>query len=156
MTKYSTNNELGHFDFTDSYLAEIRTGVGVSVVIDNVKILPDNSCNRDIRTMRCNQLEIKLENGKMLALIQEGNKVYDANGSLMREELDEVVDPKEYKEVFESLYGCEVFVIDRKETDLGYEYRMEIGGDEHLYTFVATGEGDQENWDRFLNVGETF
>lgn len=51
--RFQTKDELEHFDFEDAVLEEVECACGrVKVMIDNVKILPDNSMNRDIRTMR--------------------------------------------------------------------------------------------------------
>lgn len=56
--RFQTKDELEHFDFEDAVLEEVECACGrVKVMIDNVKILPDNSMNRDIRTMRANQME---------------------------------------------------------------------------------------------------
>lgn len=52
------------------------------IVFDNVTILPANSCNRDIREMRANELVLKISEPKIEALVEEGYKVYDANGNL--------------------------------------------------------------------------
>ena len=47
-------------------------------------ILPENSCNRDIREMRANDLVLKIEEPVIRSLVREGYKVYDANGILLR------------------------------------------------------------------------
>lgn len=62
--RFQTKDELEHFDFEDAVLEEVECACGrVKVMIDNVKILPDNSMNRDIRTMRANQMEITFVEG---------------------------------------------------------------------------------------------
>ena len=53
--KYNAVNELNHFDFAEAVVGDIQLlGKMFHIVIDNVKILPENSFNRDIRTMRTN------------------------------------------------------------------------------------------------------
>ena len=48
--KYHTINELDHFCFKEAYIAQICAVNGMfEIVFDNVTILPENSCNRDIR-----------------------------------------------------------------------------------------------------------
>ena len=47
------------------------------IVFDNVTILPANSCNRDIREMRANELVLQISEPKIEALVEEGYKVYD-------------------------------------------------------------------------------
>ena len=51
--KFHTENETETFDFHEAYVEELRFGAGVFyMLLDNVKILETNSCNRDVRTMR--------------------------------------------------------------------------------------------------------
>lgn len=94
---YKTTDELNHFDFEDACISEMRMGTGTfSLLADNVKILPDNSCNRDIRTMRTNQLCLKISDAVIDAFVEEGYKVYDANGRLIREENDHLIEASDY------------------------------------------------------------
>ena len=53
--KYSTINEVNHFEFGEAVVGDIQlTERMFHLVLDNVKICPANSCNRDIRMMRTN------------------------------------------------------------------------------------------------------
>ena len=83
--KYTTTDELEHFSFTEAYIADVQvTGGFFHMTLSNVTILPENSCNRDIREMRANDLVLKIEEPVIRSLVREGYKVYDANGILMR------------------------------------------------------------------------
>lgn len=87
--KYHTINELDHFCFKEAYIAQICAVSGMfEIVFDNVTILPANSCNRDIREMRANELVLKISEPKIEALVEEGYKVYDANGNLKQKNED--------------------------------------------------------------------
>ena len=91
--KYHTINELDHFCFKEAYIAQICAVNGMfEIVFDNVTILPENSCNRDIREMRANDLVLKIKEPVIRSLVREGYKVYDANGALLRTCEDEVID----------------------------------------------------------------
>ena len=147
--KYRTTNELENFDFAESVMQDIQLAHGFYLILDNVKIKPENSCNRDIRMMRCNQLHLHLENPTELKVIEEGNKIYNANGELQKQEEDRLVDKEEYQEVFEGLLGCTVYHIVRR--DKTYELILE--GDEHSYCVTIQGESNWQEWDRFLNLG---
>ena len=64
--KYITKNEFAHFNFSDAYIEEVRLMPGLlHFYLDNVTILPENSCNRDIREMRANGFVLKLEDGSI-------------------------------------------------------------------------------------------
>ena len=90
--KYHTINELDHFCFKEAYIAQICA----VIVFDNVTILPENSCNRDIREMRANELVLKISEPKIEALVEEGYKVYDANGNLKQKNEDITIAPEAY------------------------------------------------------------
>ena len=50
--KYTTTNEFEHFDFLEVHVNDIMFANGVfKIGLDDVKILLENSCNRDIRKM---------------------------------------------------------------------------------------------------------
>ena len=70
--KYHTINELDHFCFKEAYIAQICAVSGMfEIVFDNVTILPENSCNRDIREMRANELVLKISEPKIEALVED-------------------------------------------------------------------------------------
>ena len=48
--KYTTNNEFQNFEFSEVHVNDIMYANGsFKIGLDDVKILPENSCNRDIR-----------------------------------------------------------------------------------------------------------
>ena len=99
--KYHTINELDHFCFKEAYIAQICAVSGMfEIVFDNVTILPANSCNRDIREMRANELVLKISEPKIEALVEEGYKVYDANGNLKQKNEDITIAPESYADKF--------------------------------------------------------
>ena len=109
--KYTTTDELEHFSFTEAYIADVQvTGGFFHMTLSNVTILPENSCNRDIREMRANDLVLKIEEPVIRSLVREGYKVYDANGILMRTCEDEMVNE----------YDLTLFI--REESDLYRKY----------------------------------
>ena len=74
--KYYTENELQNFRFEGAYIAETCAVKGIfEMILDNVTILPQNSCNRDIREMRANELKLKIREPEIMAFVEEGYKV---------------------------------------------------------------------------------
>lgn len=146
---FFTENELHTFDFTESYVAELRFGLGAfELVADNVKILEKNSKNRDVRTMRTNGLHIRICEPQLEAVIEEGCKVYNADGVLQQEIADRVLEPEEYQELPKVLEGAEIYAF-KKEAEC---YVLGIDGEEHAYTIRVSGSADTEEWERFLNL----
>ena len=51
--KYSTINEVNHFEFGEAVVGDIQlTERMFHLVLDNVKICPENSCNRDLEIIK--------------------------------------------------------------------------------------------------------
>lgn len=151
--RYQTKDELSHFNFADVYIADIQVSSGFfHLLLDNVTILPDNSCNRDIREMRANQLLLKIEAGVITSLIQEGYKVYDANGNLKETLEDTVIPEQERLAVTKTLVDGMVYSLEYSKEDEDGQYRFTIdAADERTYQLIVAGRHDTEEWDRFLN-----
>lgn len=154
--KYTTTNEFNQFEFEEAHISDIQIVEGrFYMLLDNVKILPDNSCNRDIRKMRANELFFKVTNGTMTSLIEEGYKLYDANGKLTREIEDREVIASEYKEITDEFIDGMVYEVEKTilEDKNQVQYRFVIdAANERTYTMIVLGDGDLEEWDRFLNL----
>ena len=132
--KYKTTNELAGFDFTEAYIGEIRAMSDTFTIgLDNVKILPENTKNRDIRKMRTNELVLKIR---------------DANGNLKEKKEDRVVAADAYTEEFKKLIGCVIYTL-KKEGDI---YEISIDTEDHTYLIRVSGTEDTEEWERFLNL----
>ena len=146
--KYHTINELRNFNFKEAYIAQICAVSGMfEIVFDNVTILPENSCNRDIREMRANELVLKISDPVIEAFGEEGYKVYDANGNLKKKNEDVVILPENYADKFKELEGCEVYSVEQEKGC----YIISVDTEDHTFLLRVSGSGDTEEWDRFLN-----
>ena len=151
--KYTTTNEFEHFDFLEVHVNDIMFANGVfKIGLDDVKILPENSCNRDIRKMRTNGLILSLSDAEILSFVEEGYRIYDADGNLMREDEDTAIEEADYTETMNYFLDGYAFVIE-KSSDNEYIFVID-GTDEHTYNVVVTADGDSEEWDRFMNSEE--
>ena len=143
-------NEFAHFDFSEAVIGDIQLAEGMfRAVIDNVKILPENSCNRDIRTMRTNELLLKLDDAKLVTRVEEGYREYDADGNLKNTYEDIVVNPDQYKQNEEVLVEGTIYELQL--ADGVYSFVID-GTDERTYTLKVAAGGDEESWNRFLEV----
>ncbi len=148
--KYTTTNEFDHFDFLEVHVNDIMFANGVfKIGLDDVKILPENSCNRDIRKMRTNGLILSLSDAEILSFVEEGYRIYDADGNLKKTEDDVPVDEQEYKTVFEYFTDAYAYNIEKKDD----EYTFVIDGtNERTYSIIVKASGDAQEWDKFLNL----
>lgn len=147
--KYTTTDELEHFSFTETYIADVQvTGGFFHMTLSNVTILPENSCNRDIREMRANDLVLKIKEPVIRSLVREGYKVYDANGTLLRTCEDEVIDQAAWNETIRSFADGTLYALKQD----GENYVFEIDApDEEEYVLAVSGTHNTASWDRFLN-----
>ena len=157
--KYYTQDELIHFEYGESCISEIMQMNGCFyLILDNVIILPENSCNRDIRKMRTNDLTLKITEGRIRSFIEEGYKIYDADGRFKKQYEDTEVEPTSYIEVLKSLSGSSIYSIQRSgESVSGKElcsYEISIDGEDHTYSIVVEGVHDTEEWNHFFSLNE--
>ena len=133
--KYSTINEVNHFEFGEAVVGDIQlTERMFHLVLDNVKICPENSCNRDIRMMRTNELLFKIS---------------DADGNLKHTYPDEEVEKAKYDEVAQVLLEGTIYEL----TLQSGVYTFIIDGtNDRTYALKVTGSGDTQEWNRFLEV----
>lgn len=147
--KYQTTNELSGFDFTDAYIGEIRAMSDTfTMVLDNVTILPENSKNRDIRKMRTNALVLKIRGAKITDFVEEGYKIYDADGNLKEKKEDRPVPEEDYTEEFKKLLECVIHTLEKTED----VYEFSIDTEDHTYLLRVSGTEDCEEWERFFNL----
>lgn len=152
---YSTHNEFENFEYDKAQLGDIQVTGGIfHLVLDNVMILPENSCNRDIRTMRCNEMLFKLEEPEIAKVVREGYKLYDANGSLKQTVEDESMSEEDYPAVWGVLPGGLVYGLRKAPNGEGkYTYELIVDGtDERTYAIYVDACGETQEWERFLNV----
>ncbi len=146
---FFTENEIETFDFSEGYVSELRFGIGsFCLVADNVKILETNSKNRDVRTMRTNGLTLRIAQPQVLAVIEEGCRIYNADGVLQQEIDDRIMEPQEYAGLCKELEGAAIYAL--KKEDQTYE--LGIDGEEHAYTIRIRGVSDTQEWERFMNL----
>lgn len=146
---YHTTNEIHHFQLTDAHIGDIQYTSGFfHMILDNVTILPENSCNRDIREMRANNLMLKLNSGQITSIIEEGYKVYDANGKEMHTYDDKEIQASDFAETVKLLLEGIIYTFEKKED--AYVFIIDAEN-ERTYQMTVTGIGDEEEWDRFIN-----
>ena len=147
--KYQTTDELTHFNFADAYIGDVQvTGGFFHMILDNVTILPENSCNRDIREMRANNMLLKIEESAITSIVEEGYKVYDANGKLMQACEDVEIEEKDFAAVAKTFIEGVVYSLEKKEQEYVFTIDAE---NERTYQLSVSGTHDVEEWDRFLN-----
>lgn len=150
---YHTVNELEHFNFSGAEILEIREYRDQLIFdLGFVTILPENSCNRDVREMGTNQLTLKLSHVKDIKIVLEGYKVYDADGNPKEQYEDEVIEKKDFPATYQTLQGSGVYSLNRQ----GEDYIFYLDTEERTYLLAVTAEGNSQEWERFMNKTPTY
>ena len=88
-----------------------------------------------------------IENPRILSLVEEGYKMFDADGNLKETCSDVTI---EGEAVFETIKGFrEGSIYDLKKEDSTYTFYIDAG--DRTYLLRVEGTEDMEEWDRFLN-----
>lgn len=149
--KYSTTNEWEHFGFEETYISEIQKINGyLQLTLDQVMIRPENSQNRDIREMRTNGLNFKIQDAEVKRLVEEGYQVYNADGKLMKQYEDQEIQPECYNEILKSFADGEscIYSLEKKENTYIFTIDASSG---RTYVLYVSGTRDVEEWNRFFN-----
>ena len=112
------------------------------MILDNVTILPQNSCNRDIREMRANELKLKIREPEITAFVEEGYKVYDADGNLKEKKEDILIAAEDQAAKLKELEGCEIYSIEQEKG----VYTVSIDTEDHTFMIKVSGSADAEEW----------
>ncbi|MBO5484241.1 MAG: subtilin biosynthesis sensor protein SpaK [Lachnospiraceae bacterium] len=157
---YRTVDEAENFEFQDAEILEMKLEREHLVFnLGYVTILPENSCNRDIRKMGTNELMLQIQHAKILRFVEEGYKVYDADENLTGTFEDREVPAEEYTKMFETLVQGNIYSLIKKNLDgetEGYEYEISMDANEHTYQLIVTGTHDVQVWERFMNRESTY
>lgn len=146
--RFKTVNEIDKFKFDDTHLSLVEYVNGsFNLVIDNVVICADNSCNRDIVDKRTNNLEFSIKNASVKSVVEEGYKIYNADGVLMEDNEDKPVNQEQYIDLFKSMEDSWLFSLKKKE-----DYELIIDANDHTYFIIVAGDSDVQEWDRFMNL----
>ena len=134
--KYSTINEVNHFEFGEAVVGDIQlTERMFHLVLDNVKICPENL--------------FKISDAEIISLVEEGYNEYDADGNLKHTYPDEEVEKAKYDEVAQVLLEGTIYEL----TLQSGVYTFIIDGtNDRTYALKVTGSGDTQEWNRFLEV----
>lgn len=145
---YHTVDELENFDFAQAQIYEIRE-YRDQIIFDlgYVTIRGTNSCNRDVRDMGTQELQLKLQGVSQKTLILEGYKLFDADGNPKGSCEDEVISQENLTQAYEELKESSIYSLEKK----GKEYCFYLDTQERTYSFVITAEHDSQEWERFMN-----
>ena len=151
--KYRTENEFEHFVFDEAHIERLEcTSDMFHLYLDDVGILPENSCNRDIRKMRANGLLFRIADMRIQSLTKEGYTHYNADGKFLKKDPDILIAPEDYSDIFKTFEDGYVVEAGKGQEEKNTYFFTIDSKDECTYELVVEGSLDIEEWDRFLSA----
>lgn len=146
---YQLQDAFDQFDFRDSVIQEISFGLdSLHVYLENVKILPENTQNRDIITKRTNDMDLIFVQGMIQKIVEEGYQLYDADMNPYKKVEDREIPVLEYEQVLESMKECYVDEITQNEN----LYSITVTVEDHTWRIDIQASSTKETWNKFINV----
>lgn len=153
---YRTVDEAEYFDFQNAEIIEMKIDREHLILkLGYVAILPENSCNRDIRKMGTHELTLQIQHMNIIRFVEEGYQVYDADGNLTGACEDRELAREEYSQMFKVLEQGNIYSLTRKASVSGqgdYEYEISMDANERTYLLAVNGKHDVQEWERFMNI----
>lgn len=146
---YQLQDAFDQFDFRDSVIQEISFGLdSLHVYLENVKILPENTQNRDIITKRTNDMDLLFVQGTIQRIVEEGYQLYDADMNPYKKVEDREIPVLEYEQVLESMKECYVDEITQNEN----LYSITVTVEDHTWRIDIQASSTKETWNKFIHV----
>lgn len=146
---YRTINEFNNFDFEESFVqAMSKVNGSFDIELQNVKIKPENSCNKDIRSMRTNDLKVTITDVYSIKVVKEGYNVYDADEKLIEKVEDVVIEENGIIDTIKLFAESTIISFVQQQN----EYIICLDTEDNTFDITVNGTGDIEEWSRFLNV----
>ncbi len=148
---YYTKNEIENFAFTQAQIFEMKE-YRDQIIFDlgYVIIKASNSCNRDVFDMGTNELRLRLYEVSDIRITRLGYKTYNADGKLMSEIPDEVLEKEQQQEVFENWKGG-LGQITAMRHEAG-KYSFDVETEEDLYLLEVEATDNSQEWEKFRRL----
>ena len=110
-------------------------------------VVPCTNCQNKNAHKSANELKLKIREPEITTFVEEGYKVYDADGNLKEKKEDILIAAEDQAAKLKELEGCEIYSIEREKG----VYTVSIDTEDHTFMIKVSGSADAEEWDRFLS-----
>jgi hypothetical protein len=160
--KFQARDEMNQFSFDGAKILALQMQDGkISFTLDGALVKKENSQNARFQDMYCGEITLLLEDAKMVRLVKEGMKYYDADGNLKKVIPNEDVPAPAQQNVLERLKAGTVFTTVEDETEEGYIYEFgidvpQLEDEEEVDTFwfCVVFRHAAAMWDRYCSPAE--
>ncbi len=152
MKKFCSINEADKINLNDMQMVSLKLNTTQMVLVSEGAIIKNgNSQNARFEDMYCMELEYIFDDIQVLDFSQQGFKYYDANGQLLSEEPDVVLDDMTRYSVLSKTAGAYIFALETM-TDGSQLLIFDIEDEEGevtTYQISFTYKSCKAQWDRY-------
>lgn len=152
--RFQTVNDLNLFRFDESTIKELRFhNDKLEMVLEALIAKGNNPCNEECVDRFVDIASLRFVDAKVVSMVKEGFKYYDADGNLKDQVEDAVISPLEYESIFKSCKDVILYdLILSKMAPGEFEYQIGIDlNDEDTYWITVACKETVTEWDRFMN-----
>lgn len=154
---FKSVNEIDKFCFDDSQITEFKVDDrGILIELEALIVMPNNSQNTNYTKSYAGTTSVDLENGRVISIVKEGWKVYDANDRLVEDHPDEEVSLSELPSLTKKFKDAFLYRM-VPEAD-GYDINVEItvdddpqGFESDIYRLHVIFDNAVFRWDRYMS-----
>ncbi len=152
--RFQTKNELRLFNFEEAQIRElVSSGEQLTVIMDAVVVKGNNPNNEEFVDRYADTLNLRFCNRKLLSIVKEGYKYYDANDRLVEEKEDEIIPTVQYDAILKRIKDVNLYDIILKkqgEETFVYEIGVDLNESDTYWIELQCSETIAE-WELFLN-----
>ena len=159
---YKSVDELEHFRFDDCQIDTFAvTENGVELMAEALIVRADNSQNTNYTESYAGTTYVRLQEGRLVSVVKEGYRYYDANDCLISEVPDEMLSAAEIEKMIKRLKGALLFDMEKQKEENGvctYSMRLEFPNQEEYddtvtesYELIVEFKQAIFEWDFYLN-----
>lgn len=154
--RFSLENAIEQFDFKDASLESFQKDDALTMSLVAAIGKGTNPLNEEYVDRYIDVLQLRFLGGKILSILKEGYKYYDANDVLQLQVPDQEISPLEYDAVIRECVANKAYVFRMEETrvEQGYQYTIyfDIEKEETTtYLITIAFEKSVAEWEFFQN-----
>lgn len=160
--RFQSINEIEKFSFEDCEIQKFEVQEKqIYMELEALIVRPQNSQNTNYTESYAGTTYVRLQEGRLLSVVKEGYRYYDANDCLISEVPDEMLSAAEIEKMIKRLKGALLFVMEKQKEENGvctYSMRLEFPNQEEYddtvtesYELIVEFKQAIFEWDFYMN-----
>ena len=160
--RFQSINEIEKFSFDDCEIQKFEVQENqIYMELEALIVRPQNSQNTNYTESYAGTTYVRLQEGRLVSVVKEGYRYYDANDCLISEVPDEMLSAAEIEKMIKRLKGALLFDMEKQKEENGvctYSMRLEFPNQEEYddtvtesYELIVEFKQAIFEWDFYLN-----